>query len=151
MIDKFLNELLVRKHYGDKIYVASGIQNAPQIMELYKILAELGFIITYKWAELPLPTTVDKLKEIGEQELAGVISANILLVIFPGASGTHIEMGAALASNKTVVLVGNIEKHCPFYTLTNKWLGYTEFSDTISELMGYKYILVTKPQATGKA
>ena len=42
--------------------------------------------------------------DIAEAELAGVREADVVIVLLPGGYGTHVEIGAALALGKPVVI-----------------------------------------------
>ena len=48
--------------------------------------------------------------EIAVQELNGVCEADVLVVLLPGGFGTHVEIGAALALGKPVILCAPNQK-----------------------------------------
>ena len=89
-----------------KIYVATGLENAPKARELMEMLRAAGHTITYDWAEHG-PVWREgsaRLREVGMAELAGVTQADAVIALLPGGRGTHTEIGAALASGKPVLL-----------------------------------------------
>ena len=51
---------------------------------------------------------------MADQELEAVKNADVLIVLLPGGFGTHVEIGAALALGKPVIL------HAPDYETLNK-------------------------------
>lgn len=93
-----------------KIYIASGLMNWRLVRDLWNKLAEYDIFPTYDWTEHGEKLFGDsavlnssnilspeKLKDIGWNELVGVLEADYLLVILPGERGTHVELGAYYA------------------------------------------------------
>lgn len=90
---------------GVRFYIASSLDNAEAARQLCNRLTAEGHVCTYKWwvhgAVLP-----DRMRETAELELAGVLSAHVVIVLMPAARGSHVEFGIALAAWKSIVLVG---------------------------------------------
>lgn len=113
-------------------YIATGLGRAPEAKALAAQLAALGFSQTYDWtqhgsvqAEGPA-----KIAEVSENELNGVLDAELFIALLPGGRGTHTEFGAALANarqrafrgqggGRTILIVGPTEdasgRTCAFY------------------------------------
>ena len=59
--------------------------------------------------------------DIAIRELRGVLEADVLIVLLPGGYGTHVEIGAALALGKPVILYApdrdtlDAPYPCPFH------------------------------------
>ena len=61
-------------------------------------------------------------RDTAVKELTGVVSADAVIVLWPGGRGTHVELGAALALGKRVFLMSEVLDHhratketCAFY------------------------------------
>lgn len=97
---------------GLRIYIASGLDNAPAVRRLANALKERGHSITYDWTAHGSVHSVSATAKQNELalgsaahgELNGVTQADAVVVLLPGGRGTHIEMGAALALRKPIVL-----------------------------------------------
>jgi hypothetical protein len=113
-----------------RFYIASSLDNAPMVRRLASVLLSHGHVLTYDWtahgavyrAEQTASENVAVMQETARREIKGVTSADIVIVLLPGGRGTHIEMGAALASGKRVLVVGCTDKvagagpnPCAFY------------------------------------
>lgn len=103
-------------------YLATTVANAAAADALSAALAERGHTETYNWRpHLNDPTGVLP-GTIAHNEITAVIRADVVVVCLPGGRGTHIELGAALALNKDVLLCGTpdlihrpIAELVPFY------------------------------------
>jgi nucleoside 2-deoxyribosyltransferase len=103
-----------------RFYIASGLPNAESVRDLRDLLVRAGHVHTYDWTEHGSvahggPSLMCKTAEC---ELHGVLTADVVIVLLPGGRGTHVEMGAALASGKRVLLVGDaarLNDPCAFY------------------------------------
>ena len=101
-----------------KIYVASSLKNWSQVRELNAKLQLLGHEITYDWTEhgekifgdlratpvLNFDTLL--LQSVAIKEVAGVKSADLLLLVYPGGLGTYWEFGYSYARGKQIVIWG---------------------------------------------
>lgn len=105
------------------IYIASTLDNADIVSKLGRQLEINGYPITYKWYAHGYITNKSDRIRISQLELNGVLESTIVIVLLPGGRGTHIEIGAALMSNKKVLLhsldgkyIGHNNRHCAFYS-----------------------------------
>jgi hypothetical protein len=79
-----------------KIYVASSLNNAANAVRIMNRLRGLGATITYDWTTHGRAYEESLLKSLGRAELNGVINADVVLMVQPGRSGTHVELGIAI-------------------------------------------------------
>ncbi|MGB8131905.1 MAG: nucleoside 2-deoxyribosyltransferase [Candidatus Angelobacter sp.] len=84
-------------------YLATRIDRAAQAEKLLEGLKSRGWERTFTWTreEIARP---EEYPELAVAELAGVREADVLIVLLPGGRGTHVEIGAALALGKPVIL-----------------------------------------------
>jgi hypothetical protein len=89
-----------------RIYVASGLGNAEEVRRAGDRIRALGGTVTYDWTvHGPVWGRGEAvLRETAGSEMAGVVSADAVLVLLPGGRGTHAELGAALGAGIPVVL-----------------------------------------------
>lgn len=104
-----------------RFYVASALENAEMVRWFAGKLKSWGWQQTYDWT-VHGPVQEPLLAETAEKELSGVKEADIVFVLFPAKRGTHVELGAAIALEKKVVLWAQSEKDlildgrtCAFY------------------------------------
>lgn len=89
-----------------KIYVASGLANIERAAWLNTQLRGQGHDITYDWT-IHGPAGhlgAAGLGRIAEKEAQGVLAADLLIALLPGARGTHVEIGMALAAGRPVII-----------------------------------------------
>lgn len=107
-----------------KYYIATGLPRAKEHNDLREKLDGRGFQITYDWTTHGSVkfTDVDTLNRVAQAEIDGVLAAEIVIVLLPGGQGTHIELGAALASGKLLIVHSEHPGHflpgsdtCAFY------------------------------------
>lgn len=91
-----------------KIYVASSLENAAHVRRVQTALIAAGHTITYDWTVHGSVWTAGpaRIREVAEAEHRGVVTADAVVVLLPGARGTHIELGIALGAGVPVILVG---------------------------------------------
>ena len=83
-------------------------------------LKRRGWHRTYEWNPLD-GETLEELAKFAIAEMDGVRKADVLIVLLPGGFGTHVEIGAALALGKPVILHSPDQKtletpyRCPFH------------------------------------
>lgn len=87
-------------------YLASSLENAEEAKDIASLLKNAGWTHTYDWT---LHGSVQKdgeerIRQVALLEMSGVHRAQVIVVVLPGGPGTHVEMGAALAYNKPIVL-----------------------------------------------
>lgn len=86
-----------------KYYIASRIENMENVRTLRDALAASGWVITYDWTthgSVRSGPNADPalLGPVCENELNGVLAAEVVIVLLPGGRGAHAELGAALAA-----------------------------------------------------
>lgn len=91
-----------------KIYVASSLNNRENAAALIAWCKEHGHEITYDWTVHGRidPSERERIVSIATDELNGVLNCETLLLLLPGRFGSHIELGAALAADKRVFIIG---------------------------------------------
>ena len=84
-------------------YLATRKDRASEADEISKALKHHGWERTFTWSDQAEagPKVYAKL---AQAELRAVSEADVLIVMLPGGYGTHVEIGAALALGKPVVL-----------------------------------------------
>jgi nucleoside 2-deoxyribosyltransferase len=87
------------KHF----YLATRKDRSDEANALSAALAVHGWERTYTWTALD-PAKTEDFAEVALREIAGVRDADVLIVLLPGGFGTHVEIGAALALGKPVIL-----------------------------------------------
>ncbi|TXG75769.1 hypothetical protein E6Q11_06740 [Candidatus Dojkabacteria bacterium] len=105
-------------------YIATSLSRAHDHNRLRDALVSCGHRITYDWTMhgSVKTSTVQRLAEVAHNETAGLLSAEIVIVLLPGGYGTHAELGMAIASEKKTILHSTNEgifkageKTCAFY------------------------------------
>lgn len=86
-----------------KFYLATRKDRAAQAEKLLEALKSRGWERTFTWAGED-KAGAEEYPELAVAELAGVREADVLIVLLPGGLGTHVEIGAALALGKPVIL-----------------------------------------------
>lgn len=87
-------------------YAASGLENAPAVATFHTRMRAAGWQPTYDWT---LHGNVrgqgpEKMAEVAAAEIDGVARADVVIVLLPGGRGTHVELGAALALKKPLII-----------------------------------------------
>jgi nucleoside 2-deoxyribosyltransferase len=86
-----------------RFYVSSRKDRSEQANALSEALKADGWERTFVWTDQP-GAGPEARAATAEAELKGVRDADILVVLLPGGFGTHVEIGAALALGKKVLL-----------------------------------------------
>jgi len=88
------------------IYIATSLSKASDHNRVRDTLLNGGYHLTYDWTVhgSVKETTTFRLREVASNELRGVLSADVLVVLLPGGHGTHTELGMALGSGMPVIL-----------------------------------------------
>lgn len=108
----------------NKFYVASSFQNVEAVQFVSGQLKNKGYVQTYDWTKNKRASTIEDLKEIGQEEKKAVMEADFLIVLLPAGKGSHIELGIALGQGKKIYLysqnneVSNFETTSTFYHLS---------------------------------
>lgn len=89
-----------------KFYIATKLSNRFNHNQLRDVLLSRGHKITFDWTKYGdnVELTREQLKDIQAKELNGINKANIIFCLFPVGRGTHVEIGYALAKNKTIII-----------------------------------------------
>ncbi|MER2169581.1 MAG: nucleoside 2-deoxyribosyltransferase [Psychrobacillus psychrodurans] len=114
-----------------KFYIASSFQNIKQVRELAELLMGKGWKHTYDWTDNLKAESYAHLAEIGKKEMNAVSESDLLIVILPAGKGSHIEMGIALALEKSIYLFStcksayNFDQTSTFYHVdgVNRYVG----------------------------
>jgi len=85
-----------------QFYLSTRKDRLDQAALLLDALKGSGWAQTFAWTDQdPDPGAY---ADIAQAELAGVRQADVLIVLLPGGFGTHVEIGAALALGKPVII-----------------------------------------------
>ncbi|HEU5139405.1 MAG TPA: nucleoside 2-deoxyribosyltransferase [Bacillales bacterium] len=124
-----------------KFYIASSFKNIDSVMYVSERLKKEGFVHAYDWTQNNKATSIEELKEIGQNEKRAVMEADFVIVLFPAGKSSHVELGIALGQGKNVFLyspdekINDLETTSTFYHLpgVNKCYGtIEEFIEKIS-------------------
>jgi nucleoside 2-deoxyribosyltransferase len=88
---------------GKRFYISSKKDRSAQANALAEKLKGRGWERTYTWTAHD-GEGADGHARVALAELDGVQKADVLIVLLPGGFGTHVEIGAALALGKSVIL-----------------------------------------------
>lgn len=99
-----------------------------------KQLIKKGYVHTYDWTKNERASTLENLREIGQQEKEAVMEADFIIILLPAGKGSHIEFGIALGLGKRIYLyspddeVNRFETTSTFYHLpeVQKCIGTIE-------------------------
>jgi len=86
-----------------RYYLSTRKDRGAEVAALTEALRAAGWERTYVWTDLG-NAGPETLAVAAIAELKGVQDANVLLALLPGGFGTHVEIGAALALGKPVIL-----------------------------------------------
>jgi hypothetical protein len=109
-----------------KFYVASGLKNKDRVRQAAEVLIQNGHLRLYDWTTHGDVRSCGqtRMREVSANEARAVTECELMLVLLPGGSGTHTELGLALAthSNKRILLWSETgeefdlcDKSCVFY------------------------------------
>lgn len=83
-------------------YLSTRKDRGSQSAVLLEALERDGWERTYTWSDVD--SNSSQYGEIAAAELEGIRLADVLIVLLPGGFGTHVELGAALAFGKPIIL-----------------------------------------------
>jgi nucleoside 2-deoxyribosyltransferase len=86
-----------------RFYLATKKDRAKQADEISEALTARGWERTLTWSDR-IHASSESHAELAKAELEAVRQADVLIVMLPGGYGTHVEIGAALALGKPVIL-----------------------------------------------
>ncbi|MDQ0888577.1 nucleoside 2-deoxyribosyltransferase [Paenibacillus sp. V4I9] len=87
-----------------KFYIASSLRNVGNVRDVAEVLKSRGFAQTYDWTTHSKVDSISKLREIGNEEVAGVLDADVVIIMMPAGKGSHVELGIALGTKKKIYL-----------------------------------------------
>jgi hypothetical protein len=98
-------------------YIASRLENAPQVRELRDLLIAAGWRITYDWTAHGSvrggEADRQRIREVAAAERNGVIDADVFIGLLPGGRGMHVELGIALACVSGLATFGGLKSPSP--------------------------------------
>ncbi|HEX4064741.1 MAG TPA: nucleoside 2-deoxyribosyltransferase [Acidobacteriaceae bacterium] len=86
-----------------RYYLSTRKDRSAAAAVLIEALHAAGWERTYTWCDLG-GAGVEVFAAAASTELEAVRAADVLIVLLPGGFGTHVEIGAALALGKPVIL-----------------------------------------------
>jgi len=88
-------------------YLAAGLKN-ESVMRVHALMREANWECTYDWSKTGSVKSKGRFAcmEVSVSELAGVDNAQVMILLLPGGRGTHVELGAAIARGKPVIVHG---------------------------------------------
>lgn len=100
------NERGIREYIMAKFYIATSLSRAKDHNFVRDHLLARGHVLTYDWTHhgSVKTTTLEMLNRVAHKEFEGVGAADFVVVLLPGGFGTHVEIGAAIAFGKKVVI-----------------------------------------------
>lgn len=107
-----------------KYYIATKLENHASHNMLRDRLKLFGHELTYDWTvHGPVYTEGrERLADVSMLETAGITDADVVIVLWPGGRGTHVELGIAIATGKRIIFVSDVLGHhdatpitCAFY------------------------------------
>lgn len=118
-----------RKPDPVRFYVASRIENAPEVTRLVRALEAWGWECTYAGSLVGNVRGTDdaapeRVRATCRAECRAVVTADVVIFLLPGGRGTHTALGLALAAARRPRIVlacedadlfGYTEKTTPFY------------------------------------
>lgn len=116
-----------------KFYIASGYENKAEVQTMAAALKLAGHTHTYDWTIHKEPNKCEDFagwEKVCAAEVAGVLEANVLIVLLPGGRGTHTELGIAISKDMLILLCARDEEAlkqagepCPFYyAKSGQWI-----------------------------
>ena len=85
-----------------RFYFSTRKDRSSAATALLEVLVSQGWKRTYVWSDITL--SPDQFGDVATSEIQGIQSADLVVVLLPGGYGTHVEIGAALAFGKPVIL-----------------------------------------------
>lgn len=112
-----------------RYYVASRLEDRDKAKYVISLLPE-DWVCTFDWTQYPLSETPQDFVRTAQAEVEGVRTSNLLILILPGARGSHTELGVALGCQIPVWLIGHdLSEHpCGFWyhSLVQEWFATPE-------------------------
>ena len=130
-----------------RFYLATRKDRSQQAEPLLEALKAQGWERTFVWTAQDEAST-NGYADVAVEELAGVRKADVLIVLLPGGYGTHVEIGAALALGKPVILHSPDRRtlETPYPCIFHYHPGVRLL---VSEVLDVDAILACMPKRTG--
>jgi hypothetical protein len=134
-----------------RIYVASGWTNRVNARKLMDELEARGHVITVDWPSHVWPEDASEsvikalTSEYARRDEQGVLTADMLVLLFPTRLGSNTEFGIALGTGKKIAMVGERKQENVFYASKrvdfefNSKEEFLEFMDSVERKGGIKY------------
>jgi nucleoside 2-deoxyribosyltransferase len=84
-------------------YLSTRKDRNAEAVPLMEALQARGWERTFDWANQGF-SGPSEYSDLAVAEISGIRDADVLIVLLPGGYGTHVEIGAALALGKPVIL-----------------------------------------------
>lgn len=123
-----------------KFYIASSLKNIENVRQVAGNLKVRGFQQTYDWTTHSNIDSISKLRKIGQEEVSGVLDADVVIVMFPAGKGSHVELGIALGAGKKIYLYSStnelnvIGNTCAFYHVKSVQQSIGSLEDLIDSV-----------------
>src|SRR6266566_1292456 len=132
-----------------QFYLSTRKDRLGQAASLLDALKNAGWKQTFAWTDQDAKNPTEY-AEVAKAELAGVQEADVLIVLLPGGYGTHVEIGAALALGKPVILHSPDRKtlETPYACVFHCHPGVKIL---VSEILDVDAILACLPPSAGDA
>jgi len=132
------SQIEIAKQTRPSVYVSTSMLNIERAKQIVKKFEINNVLITYKWHKHGQLFDDSALADCAVLEVDGVLTCDVFFMVQPGRHGTHCELGIAIAANKPIVILDelNVEKQ-PFYYCKNVYRCDTEekaFSQTLQLL-----------------
>ncbi|HPA71675.1 MAG TPA: group-specific protein [Spirochaetota bacterium] len=88
-----------------KFYLASSLANSVNADRVINYLIWKEWMVTYDWTSHGAVEGARLMEDVSQKEIAGVREADVFFLLLPGRHGSHVELGAALALRKPVVIL----------------------------------------------
>ena len=86
-----------------RFYLSTQKDRNAEAIPLLEALKTRGWDRTFDWAGREASSD-SEYADLAVAEIAGIRDADVVIVILPGGRGTHVEIGAALAMGKSIIL-----------------------------------------------
>jgi nucleoside 2-deoxyribosyltransferase len=86
-----------------RFYVSTQKDRNAELAPLLEALRTKGWERTFDWGGREA-SSESEYADLAMAEIAGIRDADAVIVILPGGRGTHVEIGAALAMGKPVII-----------------------------------------------
>lgn len=90
-----------------RVYVATSLDNKALARDVIALLRERDAEITYDWTEhgSVAGEPLERKQQVAKNEVNGVATAGLLVVLLPGGRGTHVEIGVALGNDIPILVL----------------------------------------------